>query len=203
MPDYFNPEAPVTSGIHNLPHWQQEDVWIFLTWRLADSLPLTKLRQWQQERQKFFIDNPEPWSDETHIAYRKQFTDEIEAWLDRGLGKCHLKLPAIREIVFSAFRHFDGVRYDLDSFVIMPNHVHLLLRILEPNNLPDIVRSLKSFSAKRANRELARAGNFWQRDYYDRLIRSPKHFHWARGYIERNPKNLAAGTFTVYLKEHA
>jgi type I restriction enzyme R subunit len=55
MPDYFNPESPVTSGAHNLPHWQQGDVWIFLTWRLADSLPLTKLRQWQQERQKFWL----------------------------------------------------------------------------------------------------------------------------------------------------
>ena len=69
--------------------------------------------------------------------------------------------------------------------------------------LPDIVRSLKSFSEKRANRELGREGEFWQRDYYDRLIRSPKHFQWARGYIERNPKNLAEGLFTVYLKGHA
>jgi len=200
MPEYFHPESPVTKGEHNLPHWQQGDVWIFLTWRLADSLPLTKIRQWKADRQKFFDENPEPWSDEVHIAYRKQFTDEIEAWLDRGHGACDLKIPRIRDIVSAALHHFDGERYELNSYVVMPNHIHALLRILGDHKLPDVVRSLKSFTAKRANKELEREGAFWQRDYYDRLIRTPKHLHWARKYIERNPRNLPSGVFTLYLK---
>jgi REP element-mobilizing transposase RayT len=82
----------------------------------------------------------------------------------------------------------------------MPNHIHALLRILGDHKLPDVVRSLKSFTAKRANKELEREGAFWQRDYYDRLIRTPKHLHWARKYIERNPRNLPSGVFTLYLK---
>jgi REP element-mobilizing transposase RayT len=200
MADFYNPEAPVTSGEHNLPHWQQGEAWIFVTWRLADSLPLSKIRQWKNEKEIFFKNNPEPWDEEIHIAYRKQFTDEIESWLDQGIGDCHLKSQAVREIVSAALHHFDGDRYKIDSYVVMPNHVHLLFQIIDPHKLPDIMRSVKSFSAKQANKALQREGTFWQRDYYDRLIRSPKHFHWARRYIEKNPINLQPDSFTLYLK---
>ena len=200
MPEFFDPLAKTSVSEHNLPHWQQDEVWIFVTWRLADSLPLSKINQWKREKETFYKDHPEPWDNETHIAYRKQFTDEIEAWLDQGIGDCHLKIDSIRDIVSSSLHHFDSERYQIDSYVLMPNHIHLLFRILEPHKLPDIIRSLKSFSAKQANKLLNREGSFWQRDYYDRLIRSPKHFHWARRYIERNPRNLAPGAYTLYLK---
>jgi REP element-mobilizing transposase RayT len=200
MADFYNPEAPVTSGIHNLPHWQQGEAWVFVTWRLADSLPLSKIRQWKSKKEIFFKINPEPWDDETHIAYRKQFTDEIESWLDQGIGECFLKNHTVREIVSSALHHFDGERYKIDSYVVMPNHVHLLFQILDPHKLSDIMRSVKSFSAKQANKALQREGAFWQREYYDRLIRSPKHFHWARRYIDSNPRNLPPGSSTLFLK---
>jgi REP element-mobilizing transposase RayT len=200
MPEFFHPDLPTNVKVHNLPHWQQGDAWIFLTWRLVDSLPLTKIREWQRQREIFFKHHPEPWSDDVFKEYRSQFTDEIEEWLDRGIGECHLKRPEIREIVSSALLHFDGERYELDCYVIMPNHVHLLLRPLEPCKLSDIVKTMKSFSAREVNKFLKREGSLWQRDYYDRLIRSAKQFFWVRNYIAENPKNFHPDTFTLYMK---
>ncbi len=200
MPEFFHPDLPTNVKVHNLPHWQQGDAWLFLTWRLADSLPLIKIREWQHQREIFFKFYPEPWTDYVFKEYRKQFTDEIEEWLDRGIGECHLKYREVREIVSSALLHFDGERYDLNCFVIMPNHVHLLLRPLEPHKLSDIVKTMKSFSAREVNKILKREGSLWQRDYYDRLIRSAKQFSWVRNYIEKNPKNFHPDTFTLYMK---
>jgi REP element-mobilizing transposase RayT len=200
MPEFFHPDLPTNVNVHNLPHWQQGEAWIFLTWRLADSLPLTKIREWQTQREIFFKQYPEPWTDYVFKEYRKQFTDEIEEWLDRGIGECYLKNPQVREIVSSALLHFDGERYELDCFVVMPNHMHLLLRPLEAHKLSDIVKTMKSFSAREVNKILGREGSLWQRDYYDRLIRSARQFAWVRNYIERNPKNLPANTFTLYMK---
>lgn len=144
--------------------------------------------------------HPEPWADHVFKEYRKLFTDEIEEWLDRGIGECHLKNPSVREVVSSALLHFDGKRYELDCFVVMPNHVHLLLRPLEPHKLSDIVKTMKSFSAREVNKISGREGPLWQRDYYDRLIRSAKQFAWVRNYIERNPAKLRDDWFTLYMK---
>jgi type I restriction enzyme R subunit len=200
MPEFFNTELPINVKVHNLPHWQQGDAWIFVTWRLAVSLPLTKIREWQRDRELFFKNHPEPWTDDIFKAYRKQFTDEIEEWLDRGIGECHLKNKEVRRIVSESILYFDGQRYDLDCFVIMPNHVHLLLRPLAPHKLSDIIKTMKSFSARELNKILKREGPLWQRDYYDRLIRSAKQFSWVRSYIEKNPKNFPPDTFTLYVK---
>ena len=82
-------------------------------------------------------------------------------------------------------KHFDNVR--LDEWVVMPNHVHILLT---PNNgysLSEIIHSIKSYTAKEANSILSRRGEFWQADYFDRFIRNKKHFDSAKQYIEYNP----------------
>jgi REP element-mobilizing transposase RayT len=111
-----------------------------------------------------------------------------------------LKNKEVRRIVSESILYFDGQRYDLDCFVIMPNHVHLLLRPLAPHKLSDIIKTMKSFSAREVNKILKREGPLWQRDYYDRLIRSAKQFSWVRSYIEKNPKNFPPDTFTLYVK---
>jgi REP element-mobilizing transposase RayT len=111
-----------------------------------------------------------------------------------------LKNKEVRRIVSESILYFDGQRYDLDCFVIMPNHVHLLLRPLDPYKLAEIVKTMKSFSAREVNKILKREGSLWQRDYYDRLIRSAKQFFWVRNYIGKNPKNVRSDTFTLYMK---
>jgi len=198
MPLFFNPEGPVNTGKHNLPHWQQGEVPIFITFRLADSLPKAKLDDWKRGKEQFNENHPKPWDDETQIEYRKQFTDEMEAWLDRGLGECQLRNAEIRLIVAEALAHFHNARYYLHAFVIMPNHLHVLLTPILPHLLADILHSLKSFTSNKINKALTRSGPFWMRDYHDRLIRSDKHYYWAQRYIERNPINLPANTLTLW-----
>src|SRR4029077_19539033 len=100
---------------------------------------------------------------------------------------------ALARIVADAFHHFDGKRYDLDSFVVMPNHVHVLFRLRAGEALEKVVHSWKSFAAKKINRarergRLARTGQVWQEEYSDRMIRNERHLNGVRSYIARNPK---------------
>src|SRR4029077_19116962 len=84
-------------------------------------------------------------------------------------------------------------RYDLDSFVVMPNHVHVLFRLRAGEALEKVVHSWKSFATKKINRarergRLARTGQVWQEEYSDRMIRNERHLNGVRSYIARNPK---------------
>ena len=112
---YFQPKEPVADLAGNLPHWRQEGVTYFVTFRLADSLPHTKLDEWLRERDAWLVTHPKPWDDATGIAYHRRFTAKFEKWLDAGHGSCILARNEIRSIVANALRHFDGARYWLDS----------------------------------------------------------------------------------------
>ena len=104
-----------------------------------------------------------------------------------GLRGEPLSDPRLAEVVEGALLHFDGERYRLHAWVIMPNHVHVLLIPRRDNHVSDIVHSWKSFTSKRANRLLGRNGQFWQEDYLDRYIRDQSHFDATLEYIEQNP----------------
>ena len=69
----------------------------------------------------------------------------------------------------------------------MPNHVHVLLKAEPGDSLSSILHSWKSYTSNEANKILARRGEFWQEDYFDRYIRNASHFQDAIDYIERNP----------------
>ena len=87
----------------------------------------------------------------------------------------------------TALLHFDGERYRLIAWTIMPNHVHVLIELLGQHSLGLIVSSWKRFSARTANRVIGRSGPFWQDDYWDTYIRDERHFESTIGYIENNP----------------
>jgi len=91
--------------------------------------------------------------------------------MDRGYGTCQLAQPEIAELVADALQHFDGERYLLGSFVIMPNHVHALVRPVMGHELSKILHSWKSFTATQANRRLQRTGTFWQEESFDHIVR--------------------------------
>jgi type I restriction enzyme R subunit len=91
------------------------------------------------------------------------------------------------KIVADALGHFDGKRYQVASFVVMPNHVHVLFRPLGGHALPDIVKSWKGFTAREINKRLSRTGPLWQNEYWDRLIRNERHFYKVAEYIRENP----------------
>ncbi|MBI5844806.1 MAG: transposase [Deltaproteobacteria bacterium] len=111
----------------------------------------------------------------------------IEETLDESYGECLLKRQEIARIVESALFYFNGERYFLHSWVVMPNHVHVLVTPMGINIMSAIVHSWKSFTAKEANRLLGRKGVFWQEEYFDRVIRNETHFRAVVEYIEYNP----------------
>ncbi len=193
---FFAPKAEVAWTLHRLSHWQQGEVPVFVTFRLADSLPSDILRQWIEDRDAFVAANPPPWDEETEREYHRLFSDRIEEQLDAAHGCCALRDPRVAEIVEERLRYFDGKRYTLWSFVIMPNHVHVLASIAAGESLPEIVKGWKGVSSRMIHREgLSDLNPFWQPDYFDRLIRSPEHFETTLDYIRHNPAKacLASG----------
>lgn len=111
---------------------------------------------------------------------------KLEEYLDRGLGECWLRQPAIAKLTEDALRFFDGQRYQLQAWVVMPNHVHLLVDVWE-TPLAKLIKSWKSFVAREANKQLGRGETFWEREYLDTLISGEKHRQIALRYIENNP----------------
>ncbi|MCC6795511.1 MAG: transposase [Candidatus Hydrogenedentes bacterium] len=186
---FFNPYEDVIEHWHNLPHWQQEDVWQLVTWRLGDSIPKSKLDEWYAGKQAWLKAHPQPWDEATAREYHLCFSARIDGWLDAGHGSCVLRNPRCATIVADALRHFAGERYVLDAFVVMPNHVHALFRPIPPHELEDILHSWKSFTAKAINKLVNRTGPLWQEDYWDRMIRNEAHFHACQRYIVENPIN--------------
>ena len=111
----------------------------------------------------------------------------LDALLDAGHGSCMLRDPRLARIAEAALWYFDGRRYRLIAWVIMPNHVHVLIQTLPGHPLSHIVHSWKSFTSKEANALLARTGRFWQPEYFDRAIRDEHHLTTAIRYIHENP----------------
>jgi type I restriction enzyme R subunit len=196
---FFNPHGEVDVTQNHLPHWQQGEAWVFVTWRLGDSLPKAKLNPWKHEREAWVTHHPEPWDEKTENEYHERFSWQIDEWLDQGSGSCVLKDPANARIVADALRHFDGERYELDSFVVMPNHVHVLFRPLGVHALPEIVKTWKGFTAREINKRIGNTGELWQDEYWDRLIRNERHFFKVAEYIRENPvkAKLREGQFIL------
>lgn len=200
---FLDPYSEIEQHEHRLPHWQQGNVYYFVTWRMADAIPQRKLEQLRQEKKSWLRNNPEPWDTGTEEEYHTKFTHRVDQWLDAGSGSCVLRDPKFAEIVAKAFRFFDGARYDMASFVVMPNHVHTLFQLRGEHRLQNIVKSWKGYTAREINKRLSEKGTFWQEDYWDRMIRNERHFAKCWDYIHINPLNarLGAHEYVYYAKE--
>ena len=173
-----------------LPHWEAEGATYFVTFRLADSLPQSVLQEVEFERRDI-VRIAQQQGREFTIAEVKRldklFSERIDQYLDSGAGACHLARPDIADLVASGFQHFDGKRYWLEAWCVMPNHVHVLFSVFPGQPLDKILHSWKSFTAKQANRLLGGTGQFWQREYYDRFVRNAEEFNQFARYIADNP----------------
>jgi REP element-mobilizing transposase RayT len=173
-----------------LPHWEVDHAIYFVTFRLADSLPQSVLREYEFERRDIVataLAAGRELSPSEQNKLEKLFSEKIESKLDAGVGRCHLANPAVANTVAEALRHFDPSRYHLYAWCVMPNHVHVLSRLLAGNALARVLHSWKSYSAKKANRLLGLSGEFWQREYYDHLVRTEEEFNRIVRYILENP----------------
>ncbi len=158
-----------------LPHFDGTATIQALTFRLADSLPQSVLERWRTQLSEL---------DKTEA--RIQLSRKISHYEDAGHGACLLANPANAEIVQGALLHFDGERYRLLEWVIMPNHVHALIKT-ENEPLPRIVKSWKTFTARQINLANQSSGSIWEREYHDRYIRDLDHYNNAVAYIRNNP----------------
>ncbi|MFO1079252.1 MAG: transposase [Reyranellaceae bacterium] len=149
-----------------LPHFDSPETIQFVTFRLVDSLPDAAIHG---------------------LAVRPDWLVETDRRLDAGLGDCWLRHPEIARLVEDALLHFDGARYRLLAWCVMPNHVHAVREPTERDGLGGIVASWNSFTARRANLQLGRRGPFWHKDYFDRYMRTEEHLARTIAYVEDNP----------------
>ena len=152
-----------------LPHVHPTGQPLFVTWHLHGSLPVSACP-----------------------PAGKSLSGQVFAWVDRGLdatryGPVYLRQEAVARLVVNSLRR--GVElghYLLHAFVVMPNHVHVLLTPRVPPSR--LLQSLKGYTARQANRILGRIGeSFWQRESYDHWVRDEPEWHRIKVYIENNP----------------
>jgi REP element-mobilizing transposase RayT len=111
----------------------------------------------------------------------------IERYLDDGAGACYLVNPALANEIAGTRKHLYHQRYSLFARCLMPNHVHLAVRLFPGRPLAVVIHSLKSCSAKRCKRVFGISGSFWQREYCDHLVRDESKFEQAIRYVGENP----------------
>lgn len=155
-----------------LPHLDAEGAIQHVVFRLHGSLPASTLDRLKSETNQ---------TDAQRLA--------VDNELDLGHGPLWLSDPACAAIVADAMTRFDGVKYDLLAWCVMPNHVHVLIREKAGWPLGVVVKSWKGYTARMINRRLERQGAFWAADYFDRYVRDREQFESAISYIEANPVN--------------
>jgi putative transposase len=154
-----------------VPHRDEPGLVQFVTFRLADGFPEAKREVWEKL---------------LGIEDDRERRVQLEAWLDEGHGECHLREEGIAKAVAEALRKFDGERYLLKAYSIMPNHVHVLFEV-GAVPMAKVVQSWKRFTANRANALLGRKGSFWREDYWDTFMRDVEHEERTVRYIRNNP----------------
>jgi Rad3-related DNA helicase/REP element-mobilizing transposase RayT len=188
-------EVRIRQGAY-LPHWTKDGGVYAITFRLADSLPQSVLKEWFAERDAIVVrarSAGRALTAEESKQLDRLHSERVEKYLDSGAGQCWLRDDAIARIVADALKHFDGDRYRLLGWCVMPNHVHVVTQLKAGEVLADLLRSWKSFSARLANIKLGRAGDFWQPEYYDHLIRDNDDLLHAVEYAWENPEKAGLG----------
>ena len=186
--------SPLTAGFHfrgRLPHLKKEGAAYFVTFRLADSLPALEVDRLVRARAALLAGalahkRPLTWHEEQELW--AWYSEKVERLLDAGYGGCWLRREDVAGLVANALKFFDGQRYELWSWVVMPNHVHAVLWPRPDHTLSAILHSWKSFTATQANRLLQREGQpFWQKESYDHWIRDDDERVRLAAYVEDNP----------------
>ena len=183
-----------------IPHWNQPNCVQFVTFRLADSMPQTKLKEYRKVKEQWLSMHPKPWDEDMQEEYDKTFTAVIDKWLDANYGECFLKDKRVREIVDEALMHSDGERYDMYAYVIMPNHVHVLMTPLGDNTVQSIMGTWKRYSSGRINALLRREGAVWERECFDHLVRNADEFEAYIGYIADNPNGMPEHWYSLFVR---
>ncbi len=190
----------------NLPHWQPFGVPFFLTYRLAGTLPRNFLNELEKKRDwlRTLPRDPKYSEQEWQTRIEKRLFALWDEQLDKDRKVQWLADPRIAGLVRENLYHHAGTKYALWAYVIMPNHVHVLLKPdevwekrfkeaesdraqYEKGPLSAILHSLRSYTAHKANKVLGRTGKFWQEEPFDHWVRDNTEFERIIYYIENNP----------------
>jgi type I restriction enzyme R subunit len=169
------------------------------------------LELWEQQKQEWLrhrgIDSSAHWSEivptlsQTDRAeFLTTFNRCRETYLDSCNGRCLLRRPELAEVVADALLHFDGDRYHMGDFVVMPNHVHLLAVFPTAEAMKVQCDSWLHYTAFRINRMLGEKGKLWQQEPFDHLVRSQEQYEYLRHYIEDNPKKAGLSESEFYYR---
>lgn len=196
----FNPHEEVTIYRRHLPHWRQKGATYFVTFRLADSIPKTILLQWSEERRLWLKAHGitdtlcEEEKAQRYAAIPEKERRRVERddarrlhiELDLCHGCCLLRLTANAENLRQAILHFHSKRCWVGDFIIMPNHAHLLVQSFEKHPLEEWLQSIKSYSARRFEKQALETERVFQQESYDRIVRNSEELATYRKYIEAN-----------------
>lgn len=210
---FFDSSKATLESRRNLPHLDMPGALTFVTFRLADSMPREVVEKWHNEI--------EGWLQENGLAGRtvdqvlesptvsQRLRTELRrfknrAWhghLDDCHGACLLRDRTVRKFVSNSLRHFDGDRYDVERFVIMPNHVHVLIQMRCDVLLRKQFREIQRYSAREINKRLGRSGDLWQSEPFDHVVRSESQFVYLQQYIVDNPvkARLSESEYTLWI----
>ena len=210
--ELFDPDGDLRITVGHLPHWYQPGATYFITFRTADSLPKEVADVWYLRRNDWLLRHrinpamanwktafrrlPDRLQHEFHATFSREFLEH----LDKGHRACVLRRGDLAEIVAKSLRHFDGERYLIGDFVVMPNHVHLLVGLLGSTDVEAQCYSWKKFTATEINRTLEQTGEFWQTESFDHLVRSAEQFERFQRYIAENGQaaGLIAGEYLYW-----
>lgn len=191
------PQAEFHSYERHLPHWRVPGACYLTTFRLNDSIPADILKEmraqmkvWKRRLLEAAAKHGGQLPDEERLAweeFQRGHLLKLDSLLDEGRGECLLRKESHRRIVGAAMHHFEGARFEMMAFVIMPNHVHVLCRPLAGQDLEMLAGSWKRHSSEALNRVTGKRGRVWQQETFDRIIRDADHFRQAVRYIAKNP----------------
>jgi putative DNA methylase len=200
----------------HLPHWFVPGACHFVTYRLAGTIPQSVLDEMKRKKEALLKQKAPPGLAPPTFRERvhKQFFAEFDRHRDNNRDIQWLAEPHIAAVIRGNLYHHRGTKYDLLSYCVMPNHVHVLLRPLvdetadsreagqarlpvlrdeedemadDASVLAEVMHSLKSYTANRANKVLRRSGTFWQDESYDHWVRDEEELERIVAYIAANP----------------
>lgn len=215
----FDPNGRLRVYHRWLPHWRQDGATYFVTFRTADSIPRAIVKEWQDDRERFYrshsidvsrSEDAPTWAAiyrSIPKALRRKFEKEqarkLHWELDKCHGKCQLRACSLQDEVLQAFQFFHRDSVWLGDMVVMPNHIHVILQPLPGHDLEEVLGSVKKWVARKANDQERASSPFWQRESYDRIVRGCDELRRYRRYIAKNPvaAKLKQSEFLYYRAE--
>jgi len=195
----FNKPAPLSfRGLHpdlavrmysrRLPHWRQDGATYAVTFRQADSIPQEQLQALKRWREIWEQNHPEPRREAEWHQFAQAITHKTERWMDEGYGSCVFRDSRFSRLMSDSLLHFQDQHHLTACFVVMPNHVHVVMRPINGHELEDCLQRIKQFVSLRVNRTLGQHGTLWEEESYDRIVRDEEHLWNVVQYIGRNPR---------------